>query len=344
MAAMSRTSKHIIFWVLIYVFWTYMKSSGYPEWIWKFMRINIINLAIYMAAFYLLKHVQIPRLYSKGKYISFVGSILVTSVIFYVFWRWMGLLWIDEMRGINKDRTFASTVDYITQTVQFYSPALLLLVWENHEDHRKERERMQELEKEKLRTELKYLKAQLNPHFLFNTLNNLYSFVVMNSPKAPDMIMKLSAMLDYILYKSQVDKVALKEEVEAIENFVGLEQTRYGDRLQVESKMDGDLTTLVSPLILLSIVENAFKHGASGDIDAPKININIHSNGTGIHCSVKNTKSKYQGQKTDDYKKGIGLSNIKRQLELSYPGHHTIDILDGENEYHINITLSSEHE
>ena len=135
--------------------------------------------------------------------------------------------------------------------------------------------------------------AKIDPHFLFNTLNNLYSFVLMNSPKAPDMIMKLSAMLDYVLYKSQVDKVPLKDEVEAIENFVGLEQTRYGDRLHVYSSIKGDLTTTISPLILLSIVENAFKHGASGDIDEPKINIDIYSNGSGIHCAVQNTKIPY---------------------------------------------------
>jgi len=180
-------------------------------------------------------------------------------------------------------------------------------------------ERIQLLEKEKLANELKFLKAQINPHFLFNTLNNLYSFVLIQSPKAPDMIMQLSGILDYVLYKSQNKEVALNDEVKTIEHFIKLEQIRYGERLEVELKTDGDLSIGISPLILLSIVENAFKHGASGDIDYPKIKIDIREQNQEIHCVVWNTKSQHVGEINDAYKVGIGLSNIERQLKLIYP-------------------------
>jgi len=216
---------------------------------------------------------------------------------------------------------------------------MALLAWETHQERIKELEHIHQLEKEKMATELKYLKAQLNPHFLFNTLNNLYSYVVTGSPKAPDMILRLSGMLDYVLYKSQNKSVLLQEEIEAIQNFIGLEKNRYGDRLQVDFKIRGNLTAPVSPLLLLSLVENAFKHGASGDIETPKIEIEIKEENAGIHCLVWNTKSQHQGELNDAYKEGIGLSNIKRQLDLIYEDNHELIIVDEARTFSVNLLL-----
>lgn len=293
-----------------------------------------------MVAFYMLKHIQIPKFYNNGKHVLFALSLVAISMVLYLFWRFNGLWWIDKMRDINANRVFIHPVDYLTQTVQFYSPAMLLLVWEAHIDRKKEQERIRQLEKEKLSTELKFLKAQLNPHFLFNTLNNLYSYVVNGSPKAPDMVLRLSGILDYVLYKSQQPSVSLKEELDAIENFLALEKIRYGDRLEVNYETTGKTMTQVSPLLLLSIVENAFKHGASGDIESPKIKINIEEKTDKIHCSVWNTKSKHEGELNDEYKEGIGLSNIKRQLNLVYPDNHTLRIDDAHDSFNLSLTLS----
>jgi len=228
---------------------------------------------------------------------------------------------------------------YLLKTVRFYTPAMALLAWESHQERRRELERMQQLEKEKIATELKFLKAQINPHFLFNTLNNLYAYVINQSPKAPDIIIQLSAILDYVLYKSQHPTVSLKEEIETIEHFLKLEQIRYGDRLKVEYQTSGDTTLPISPLILLSIVENAFKHGASGDIDQPKIKVDIKEESSEIHCEVWNTKTKYEGELNDSYKKGIGLSNIKRQLNLIYPNNHELSIQDLRDSFSVNLTI-----
>lgn len=329
--------RHALFWTLIYLFWTYMKSTrvGFST----YLVINLVNVPIYMAAYYFLRHVQIPFLYNRGKMVAFGLSLVATSVIFYFFWRWMGVWWIDAARGFQINRLFLSSVDFLTQIVQFYSPAMALLAWETHHERIKELERMHQLEKEKMATELKYLKAQLNPHFLFNTLNNLYSYVVNGSPKAPDMILRLSGMLDYVLYKSQNRAVPLRDEVEAIENFIGLEKNRYGDRLSIDFQTMGDLKVPVSPLLLLSLVENAFKHGASGDIENPKIKIELKVNDVTIHCLVWNTKSQHQGELNDAYKEGIGLSNIKRQLDLIYEDNHELTITDEATTFTVNLLL-----
>ncbi|MEO1629100.1 MAG: histidine kinase [Bacteroidota bacterium] len=332
--------RHALLWIAIYVIYTYMMSF-YDDY-YERMIVNLINVPLFMLAYYTLKHIQIPLLYNKGRLIPFALSILLSSFAVGAICRINGYLWMDEFFGRNPDEIpFVTMGSYLLKTVRYYTPAMALLAWESHQQRRKELERMQSLEKEKLATELKFLKAQINPHFLFNTLNNLYSMVVTQSPKAPDMIMRLSGILDYVLYRSQTTSVSLGEEVKTIEHFLELEQIRYGDRLAVEYETKGNLSAPISPLILLSIVENAFKHGASGDIDRPKIKIDIAERDQNIQCQVWNTKGKHQGELNDAYKKGIGLSNIKRQLKLIYPAKHQLEIAETESEFSVNLTISS---
>lgn len=340
---MSKRKKHIFFWVAIYLIWTYIKAGGFHTiWIPRFLLINLVNISIYMMAYYLLKQIQIPKFFNAKRYGIFALSLLGSTLILYIIWRLFGLWWIDEMRNFNPTRRFMNSVDYLTQSIQFYSPAMLLLVLDTQSERQQERDRIHQLEKEKMATELKFLKAQLNPHFLFNTLNNLYSYVVNNSPKAPEIILKLSSILDYVLYKSQRKNVSLKEEKDTIEHFIGLEKIRYGTRLIVDFRSEGDLSIPISPLILLSLVENAFKHGASGDIDTPKIDIEIIEKNKYIHCNIWNTKSNYQGELNDAYKEGIGLSNIKKQLDLSYPSRYKLELDDQQKTFAVALTINPE--
>jgi two-component system LytT family sensor kinase len=194
--------------------------------------------------------------------------------------------------------------------LRYYSPAFLLIVWEYQHNKKKHQLRIREVEKEKIATELKFLKSQINPHFLFNSFNNLYSFVVTESPLASDMLVRLTGIFEYAFEKGQQAEVILQLEVDTISDYIALERMRYGDRLEVRYESTGDMTLPVSPLIILSIIENAFKHGASGDINHPKIDIDIHTMDQKIHCRVWNTKSEYNGEINDAYKSGIGLSNI----------------------------------
>jgi len=309
--------------------------------LWGRMVANLVNVPLFMAAYYLLKYVQLPLLYDKGKKVAFILSLMVSSFIIGAICRVNGILWMDAFFGKDyRDIPFMTMGSYLLKTVRYYTPAMAILAWESHQARGKELELMRKLEKEKIASELKYLKAQINPHFLFNTLNNLYSFVLLNSPKAPDMIIRLSGMLDYVLYKSQQKSVTLKDELESVENFIALEKIRYGDRLTVDYNANGELFRPISPLILLSIVENAFKHGASGDIDQPKIRINITSNQTFINFNVWNTKSQYEGELNDEYKAGIGLSNIKRQLNLIYPNQHELSIDEDKNYFELALKIS----
>ena len=322
---MNKVVQHILVWIIIFVGYTFMLSINDDPY--RVMLVTSLHVLLYIIAYYVLRFVQLPYLYDKNKIVLFVLSLFVSSAVLYGFWR-LGLMCLEGIRGIRSQSYYIPLADYLIMAIRFYSPAMALLALESHFEGKKEKERVRRLEKEKMANELKFLKAQINPHFLFNTLNNLYSYVLTESPKAPEMILRLSGILDYVLYKSQNKTVALSEEIETIENFIGLEKIRYGERLEVDFKTAGNQTIPISPLLLLSLVENAFKHGASGDIDTPKIDIHIFEKKKKIHCEVWNTKSQYKGELNDAYKKGIGLSNIKRQLDLVYANRYTLTIDD----------------
>ena len=336
---MNELKKHAPFWVMIYLVWTYIKSSGGVSFN-VFLIINIFNVGVYMVAFYTLKHIYIPHFFNQGKYVRFVFSLLLTSLVLLLFMFVNDITWFHKLGGWEAPPI--TLFYYLQKAIQHYSPAMLLLAWESHIKSVKEQKRIQELENEKLATELKFLKAQLNPHFLFNTLNNLYAQVITKSGKAPDMILQLSGILDYVLYKSQKKTVSLKEEINIIQDFLALEKIRYGDRLEIELDVDGNLAVPISPLLFLSLVENAFKHGVRKGIEKAIVKIEIKEDSNSVLCKVWNSKSTFHNVKRDDHRKGLGLTNIKRQLSISYPNSHSIQIDEEKKSFCIAVTIKTE--
>ena len=337
---MSKAIRHTLVWLGIYVVYTVMLSiNGDPIAV---MLLNLLHILLYIMTYYLLRNVQIPYLYDTNKIGLFIASLMVSSLAFYGLYRIGLIYWLEGIRGISSKGHYTLLGDYLLMTIRFYSPAMALLALESYFEGRKEQVRIQRLEKEKLANELKFLKAQINPQFLSNTLNNLYTYVLNESPKAPEMILQLSGILDYLLYRSQQPTVLLSEEVQTIEHFLSLEKIRYGDKLDVQLQTEGDLSIPISPLILLSLVENAFKHGASSNMDHPKIRIHIFEKNENIHCEVWNTKSSSQGKRNDTYKKGIGLTNIQRQLTLVYPQRHELNIEEENGAFSVTLKIQKD--
>jgi two-component system, LytTR family, sensor kinase len=193
----------------------------------------------------------------------------------------------------------------------------------------RQKEAAQEITKKKLETELRFLKAQTNPHFLFNTLNNIYALARKRSEATADVVMKLSKLLRFMLYESQKQTIRIADEIQVLEDYIELEKIRYNDRLKITftRSVDDELQT-IAPLILLPFVENAFKHGASESRFSSYININLELRQGQLHFSCENSRStETAGTDTDK----IGLGNIRRQLELIYPDH-TLAIAN-ENDY-----------
>jgi LytS/YehU family sensor histidine kinase len=178
------------------------------------------------------------------------------------------------------------------------------------------------LKQEKTDAELKLLKSQVQPHFILNTLNNIYSYAVQKSDKTPDLILQLSAFLSFGLYESKSEMVPLRKEIDVIQSYIELEKIRYGDRLDASINIFNKVDEAeISPLLLLPLVENSFKHGFTSSIDKCWIRLDISFSGEELVVKIENSMPEESGNKESE-NGGLGLKNVKRRLEIVYPSRH----------------------
>ena len=186
-------------------------------------------------------------------------------------------------------------------------------------------------EKEKIISELQLLKAQVHPHFLFNTLNNIYSFSLENSSKTPGMILKLSSLLSYMLYDCKAEEVLLEKEIEVMKNYIDLEKERYGNKIEISLNIEGDVKDkYIAPLLLLPFLENAFKHGTSEQLERPWLSMDIAVKQHIMKCKIVNSKNEF----VLISEKGIGIENVKKRLAFLYPDNYELKISD-EGEFYV---------
>lgn len=195
-----------------------------------------------------------------------------------------------------------------------------------------------EMENEKLIAELNFLKAQINPHFLFNTLNNLYYLAYSKSENTTEVIAKLSQMMRYMIYDSNHPKVLLSKEIEYMQSYISLERMRLNNQIPIQFDIEGNVENVwITPLIFITFLENAFKHGVSNNNPDAWVNISIQLDGKECIYTVKNSKPTVKNETGE--KSGIGLQNVKRRLALSYPEKHQLEIEDGMNVYRVQLNL-----
>ncbi len=210
------------------------------------------------------------------------------------------------------------------------------------EDYIEHEARRTELENANLSSELRFLRAQVNPHFLFNTLNNLYYLAVNQSPQTPEIIAKLAGLMRYLLHDSNHALVSLEKEVEYMRNYLDLERLRLNEEVSIGFHVSGQIESVrVVPMILVTFLENAFKHGINngvGPIHQDFIDVQLAVKDTHLRFMVSNAKVSEQS-KTVTEQSGIGLVNARRRLELGYPGRHTLDIDDTADRYTVTLTL-----
>ncbi|WP_238934541.1 sensor histidine kinase [Aurantibacter crassamenti] len=201
-----------------------------------------------------------------------------------------------------------------------------------------------QLEVEELRlsirdSELQFLKSQINPHFLFNNLNNLYSYAIMQSPKTPSIILELSSVLRYMLYDCKEKYVALSKEIEHLKNFTKLNELQIEERGTVTINTSTTETGFkIAPLILNVFIENAFKHSTASQSKDINIKIDLTVNDAGILDFKCNNTFQPVGN-TDSLSKGIGLQNVKKRLQLLYPDAHELQISESENNYGVSLKM-----
>lgn len=205
----------------------------------------------------------------------------------------------------------------------------------------KEQKNLQ-LQKENVESQLEVLKAQVHPHFLFNTLNNIYSYTQNTSPEAARMISGLSGILRFMLYESDQKLVPLSKELKMLQDYINLEKVRYGNKLELHIDLpDKTEGFYIAPLLLLPFVENSFKHGTSNILEQPWINLKIDIKDNLLRMKLLNSKP--DKKKLKDKYAGIGINNVKKRLEFLYPGKHELVITSEEDVFIVNLKLQLEY-
>jgi len=227
--------------------------------------------------------------------------------------------------------------DFLGFSLFILQPTFYLLA---HKFYRNQQKLLKINEQKKV-NELAVLKHQLNPHFLFNTLNNLYSLTISKSEKAPEMIEKLSDILDYVLYRSGDKFVHLQKEVQLIDNYLLLEKIRYGNRVDIHFDKKINHNVKIAPLLLLTFIENAFKHGVSQELDKATIDILIQTNTNSVEFYVNNSKPKQENRNDIKESNGIGLKNAKKQLELLYGNNYNLKLENMPHSFKVSLNLEA---
>jgi Putative regulator of cell autolysis len=385
-----RISRHAIFWLISFVFILlsyHFPTAIFPDWniqarmdfstkkfgvdyvtlrggwfkmIWEITYRQGLIFTSYIAFTYSVIYYILPGFMSdKKKWIAITGELILLFAGFLVIDYFLtyvtsidtsasmvkqGIPGVKPDRNLLVSRTAVPATFNLVTIVGVAVTIKLMKRW-----WLKQRETTQ-VAKEKIIAELQLLKAQIHPHFLFNSLNNIYSFTLEGSPKAPEMIQKLSGLLHYMLYDCKQTLVPLEKELKMIEDYISLEKIRYGERLYLNvetlSPIDETGKMLIAPLLLIPFVENSFKHGTSKMLAHPRVSLDICIQNNVLFFNLVNSKPSENGKKPPGNNHGLGLKNVKKRLELLYPGCHELQIVENPSEYSawLKIVLARQKE
>lgn len=350
----SRIGYHVLFWLIITFFYDGLSAVTSER---QFSETLLLDLLFYtptdMLGVYFTIYFLMPRFLYRKKHVQFTFWFLIffAFLLFvialpleYIGWR----VFLAESFA-EKGKEFPGYWQFFTKNLVWAITVKLMIIglvssikflknWAKAQKHE------QKLLKEKLETELKlkeaelkYLKSQINPHFLFNALNNLYSLTLEKSDLAPKIVLKISALLDYMLYECNEPVTDLVKEAESIRNYVDLQKIRYGNKVDIELNVADDLEEeKIAPLLLLPFVENAFKHGPDKNVGSGLVHINMYTENECFHFKTINSV----GSLPKTGNSGIGLQNVKKRLDLQYAGNYSLNIQDTDETYLVELRIN----
>ncbi|MBK8503550.1 MAG: histidine kinase [Saprospiraceae bacterium] len=329
-------SIHLMFWVL-YVVSEYFANLMHmqPEQTLRFFQSTLLSLPALMLATYFLAWYVVPRFLNSERWWGFVLWTLAVAV-FVFFAR---IKWAELVNYLESDRYFRMPAHKMLKNIiRDYSIIALAVCIYIIGDYRKNQKLNEQLIKAKAEAEIKLLKGQLHPHFLFNSLNNIYSLALMKSDLTAESILKLTELLDYLVYRANMNKVSLSKEVDLLQNYISLEQLRYGKNLKIESMIEVQADNIqVAPLILLPFAENCFKHGGVGGEGLFRIKIDLRADHDSLVFIIENSKRKSSIEEKSAG--GVGLDNIRRRLTLLYLGRHSLTINNLPDQYQVRLEI-----
>ncbi len=334
------------FWAIVLLEAPVSAALGNGQGLGESVLLRVLGLVTKMTAAYFLAYYLIPKLLFRRKYLMFIVLTLLAAVVLSILARFLNI-YIGEalLYPAVPNETLLDIIMQLGVTIDIYLGRVATFAFwfafiKIGVDQLRSEQQVERLNKEKAKAELSLLKAQIHPHFLFNTLNNLYTLTLEKSDEAPGVVERLAAMLDYLLYQCNTARVPVRKEIDLIENYLRLESLRYGERLDISftHNLDDEGVT-VAPLMLISPVENAFKHGASGNNTKPAIRIELAVTEGELAFEVWNNKAPLPTKDEAEYTAGIGLANVKSQLELIYPERHKLDIEAKDEDYRVALRI-----
>jgi two-component system, LytTR family, sensor kinase len=286
----------------------------------------------YIGAALVVNYYLLPRFFYTKKYGAFAFGFLIILVAVVIVDEYI-VEWLFYRNSARYENVL-----YLMTLIQSLPTILLVIGFKFAWDAIQKQQKIDSLNRMIAESELQFLNSQINPHFLFNNLNNLYAYALENSPKTPEIILQLSSILRYMLYDCRDKTVLLSKELENLSDYVQLSELQLGDEGRVTFNIDGDPGALrIAPLILMVFVENAFKHAPASQLSNVRINISvkIDNNTLSFYCG-----NNYSGQSnTDNLSKGIGLKNVKGRLDLSYPDRYKLTTETKNNWYKVVLQI-----
>lgn len=338
--------KHALFWLCVFLYFMFSSnitnfSGGYIQLFHSTIKILIPQVITAYTCLFIL----VPKFLNTKKTELFIIWLVFLLIAMYAFYLFLHV-YLYEPKYIQCYSEIAKTYaeksyfqrlinfsTFLSKSIKFLTPATLLLMASFYKNQRT----LLILNEQKKTAELTALKHQLNPHFLFNTLNNLYTLALKKSDQTPEVIERLSDILDYMLYRCNDTFVSLQKEIELIENYLSLEKVRYGKRVQISFEKNITRDVKIAPLLLLTFIENSFKHGVSQELKEAIIKINISLKNNQIIFIIENSKPNVSLDKSNN--NCIGLKNIKKQLELIYLDNFFLDINNTAKFYTVTLKL-----
>ncbi len=332
---LERYSNHILFWLAFYLF--FVLNDSKEQGILFVLSKELINVGFYALIVYINLLYLIPKYLNDKGVIQYLLALIVTALL------------LTPIKTLAFYLFYSDNPDiqgyFIERQGDIFLSSLLIAIgssgfkiindWAFHQREK------QELQKRSLESELNFLKSQINPHFLFNTLNNLYALTLKKSDDAPEIVLKLSEMMRYMLYECNERRVMLSKEINYLRNYLDLESIRQGKKVNIDFNSKGVIENQkIAPLVFIPFVENCFKHGLKNEIGDGFVKINLDASQNELNLTVINSKAPSLPSPASNKKSGgIGLLNVRKRLELHYGEHYNLDIKDFPNEYIVNLYL-----
>ena len=340
--------RHIAFWMGQCIFWGFWANIFFSHrTVWeyflrslRFKQYFILDISYtYVIAYYLY-----PRFLLGKQGLRFYISVFILTTVTYILFI-LDRFWLFNVINQSRDEQLLM-VWYISMNFIISGPPVVCAMFLTIKMLKNYYIKMQEkiiLTQENANAELQLLKAQVHPHFLFNTLNNIYSFSLNQSPQADILVNKLSGMLNYMIHECDEKLVPVEKELKLIEDYMGLEKVRYGKRLNMHVNIHGDFENkLISPLLMIPFVENSFKHGTSQMLRHPWIKLEITCMANQLFFNLSNSKPSVVH--SNKLSKGIGLNNVKKRLHLLYPVKHQLEVQSSDDTFIVNMQILLEEE